>query len=126
MQANRGKDTAPELALRKALRARGLTGYRLQPKGLPGRPDVTFVLSRVAIFVHGCYWHRCPHCRLPLPKTHSAFWRDKFEQNKERDRRDRQLLEKAGWRVLTLWECELDDDVGLAAERVAALLGNGG
>jgi len=68
MSANRAKDTRPEVALRKALRRAGGRGYRLHYKRVPGRPDIAFVSKRVAVFVNGCYWHRCPKCDLPLPK----------------------------------------------------------
>ena len=107
MQANRGRDTSPELAVRAALRAAGLTGYRLHWKGAPGRPDVCFVGRRVAIFVHGCYWHRCPHCALRTPRTHAEFWEAKFARNRERDARAVRELVSAGWTVVVVWECAL-------------------
>lgn len=125
MRANRGKDTKPELALRRALRAGGLVGYRVHRDDLPGRPDVSFGRAMVAVQVHGCYWHRCPHCHLPLPKTHTAFWTEKFDRNRRRDRRDRRRLERMGWRVLTLWECEIREDPGSAAGRVRSLMDQG-
>lgn len=107
MRANRARDTAPELALRRALRAAGLVGYRLNWKGAVGRPDIAFPGRRVAIFVHGCFWHRCPDCRLPLPKSNREFWKAKFRLNRERDRRKRRALESAGWYVVELFECEI-------------------
>ena len=87
MSANRAKDTRPEVALRKALRRAGGRGYRLHYKRVPGRPDIAFVSKRVAVFVNGCYWHRCPKCDLPLPKTNTAFWKAKFDANSARDSR---------------------------------------
>lgn len=107
MRANKAKDTGPELALRRLLRAHGLTGYKTTWKHVPGRPDVVFPSTHVAVFLNGCYWHRCPHCRLPLPKSNRAFWRKKFRLNKERDRRKTRELRKLGWTVLTAWECYL-------------------
>lgn len=107
MQANRSKNTTPELKVRAALRAAGLTGYRLHWKKAPGCPDVCFPGRRVAIFVHGCFWHRCPHCSPSRPRTHTAFWEAKFARNRERDARDEALLVEAGWVVLVVWECEL-------------------
>lgn len=107
MQANRSKDTKPELRVRAALREAGLTGYRLHWKKAPGRPDVCFPGRRVAIFVHGCFWHRCPHCSPSHPKTHSAFWQDKFARNRARDARDSARLVEAGWTVVVVWECRL-------------------
>lgn len=122
MRANRGKDTKPELALRKALRAVGLLGYRLHKRDLPGRPDVSFGRPKVAVQIHGCYWHRCPRCRLSIPKVHQAFWKNKFNRNRARDRRDRRRLEREGWRVVTVWECEVHKDPTRAAQRVLALV----
>lgn len=107
MRANKAKDTGPELALRRLLRARGLTGYKTTWKHVPGRPDIVFPSARVAIFLNGCYWHRCPHCRPRLPRTNTAFWKRKFRLNKERDRRKTRELRKLGWRVSTVWECYL-------------------
>lgn len=107
MQANKSKDTTPELRVRAALRAAGLTGYRLHWKKAPGRPDICFPGRRVAIFVHGCFWHRCPHCSPSRPKTHPEFWEAKFERNRARDARDSALLVSAGWTVVVVWECRL-------------------
>jgi DNA mismatch endonuclease (patch repair protein) len=107
MQANRSKNTKPELMVRAELRARGLTGYRIHWKGVPGHPDVCFVGRRVAIFVHGCFWHRCPHCTPSVPKSHTQFWEEKFARNRARDARDNALLVEAGWTVLVVWECRL-------------------
>lgn len=107
MRANKAKDTGPELELRRLLRAHGLSGYKTAWKHAPGRPDVVFPSAHLAVFLNGCYWHRCPHCRLPLPKSNRAFWRKKFKLNKERDRRKTRELRKLGWTVLTAWECYL-------------------
>ena len=81
MSANRAKDTKPELLLRQALWQSGHRGYRLHHKKIPGRPDITFVGKKVAIFVHGCFWHRCPKCAYTLPKNNTAFWQAKFDRN---------------------------------------------
>lgn len=122
MSANVGKNTKPELALRKALRSIGLPGYRLHWKKAPGRPDITYPRHKVAIFVHGCFWHRCPHCDLPLPKSHTDFWSKKFERNKERDKVKILALESDGWKVLVFWECEIKKDVKRCAEKVKNLI----
>ena len=114
MQANRSKNTSPELLVRRKLREAGLAGYRLHWKKAPGRPDVCYPGRKVAVFVNGCYWHRCPHCALPLPKTNVAFWADKFARNRQRDERDQRLLLEDGWTVLVVWECRLK------GERLAA------
>jgi DNA mismatch endonuclease, patch repair protein len=111
MQANRARDTSPERTLRAALRAAGLGGYRLNWRKAPGRPDITYPGRRVAIFVHGCYWHHCPRCYPNLPKSNPDFWARKFELNRERDARKRATLETAGWQVHEVWECDLRDSV---------------
>ena len=107
MQGNRSKDTKPELKVRAMLREMGFPGYRLQWKKAPGRPDIAYPGRKIAIFVNGCFWHRCPHCNLTVPKTHTEFWEAKFARNVERDRRTAEVLEKDGWTVVTVWECQL-------------------
>lgn len=122
MSANRGKDTKPELILRKALREIGLPGYRLHWKKAPGRPDITYPSRRVAVFVNGCFWHRCTRCNLPLPKSNTEYWRQKFERNVERDARKRRLLDKEGWEVLVIWECEIRENPLKCAKRVEQVI----
>jgi len=122
MRANRHRNTGPERTLRGALAARGVRGYRVNLGTAPGRPDIAFTRTKLAVFVHGCFWHRCPHCRLELPKSHRAFWRRKFELNAERDERKRRELEAAGWEVLEFWECEVERDAGSCARRVESTL----
>lgn len=122
MQGNRRKDTEPELLLRAALGSMGVRGYSLDLKDLPGRPDIAFTRWRLAVLVHGCFWHRCPHCRPALPKRHRAFWKRKFELNAERDERKRRQLEAAGWEVLEFWECEVRRNAGDCARRVKGAL----
>lgn len=107
MKANRGRDTTPELIVREMLRDMGYPGYRLNWKKVPGRPDIAYPGKKIAIFINGCFWHRCPYCNLPLPKTHTNFWEDKFRKNVERDSRKTKDLEEMGWKVLTIWECEI-------------------
>lgn len=104
MSANRGKDTGPEVALRRALWDAGIRGYRKNWKKAPGRPDIAFPGKKIAIFVHGCYWHGCPVCNFPLPKHNRNFWKEKFERNKKRDVAKVNALKKAGWRVVVVWE----------------------
>src|SRR5580658_5078353 len=118
MQGNRAKDTTPELSLRNALWKAGVRGYRKNPKGVPGRPDLVFTKHKLAIFVHGCFWHRCPTCNPTSPKTNSLFWSEKFRANVERDRRNVEALEAQGFRVLTIWECELNESVDTQVERI--------
>ena len=102
----RGKDTKPELVVRRALFAMGFR-YRLHRKDLPGRPDIVFSSKRKAIFVHGCFWHRHAGCRMAsTPKTRTEFWVDKFDANERRDAAAIEALEALGWQVLVVWECE--------------------
>lgn len=98
--------TKPEMVVRRWLHARGYR-FRANVKALPGSPDIVFTARRRAIFVHGCFWHRHPGCRLAsTPKTRTAFWRAKFEANVARDGRKAAELQAMGWSVLTIWECE--------------------
>jgi len=124
MRGNVGKNTKPELLLRKLLRDAGFPGYRLHWKKAPGRPDIAYPGRKVAIFVHGCFWHRCPKCNPPLPKSNQDYWGPKFEQNRERDQRKIRDLEAAGWRVLVVWECELKrSPAGVRGELTKLLAG---
>ena len=106
MQGNKRKDTKPELLVRERLREAGLGGYRLQWK-VPGRPDIAWPGKKVCIFVNGCFWHRCPHCNPSIPKKNVAYWTAKFSRNVARDRKNVETLAADGWRVHTIWECEL-------------------
>lgn len=124
MSRIRGKDTKPELRLRRLLHAQGLR-YRLHAPELAGRPDLVFPRYRAVVFVHGCFWHCHFACRIAnQPKSNSAFWEDKFKRNQSRDARNITELEQAGWRVLVVWECELSSRAAAeqAAERVIAWL----
>jgi DNA mismatch endonuclease (patch repair protein) len=122
MRANRARNTGPELRLRQALREAGLSGYRLNWRKVPGRPDIAYPGRRVAIFVHGCYWHHCPRCYPHLPKSNPDFWARKFELNHERDARKRTSLEGIGWTVVETWECDVRDRLDAVVSDVAARL----
>lgn len=106
MAAIRGKDTTPELRVRRALHALGLR-YRLHRRDLPGKPDLALPKYGAVVFVHGCFWHmhHCPYGR-PKPATNASFWEEKRKSNVERDKRNRRELREAGWRVFVIWECE--------------------
>lgn len=112
MKANKSKDTKPEMILRKALREAGFPGYRLHWKKAPGHPDIAYPGRKVAIFVNGCFWHRCPHCNLPTPKRNQEYWVPKFERNVERDKKEQEDLIRLGWTVEVVWECEIKKDLG--------------
>jgi DNA mismatch endonuclease, patch repair protein len=119
MSRIRGRDTKPELTLRRGLHGLGFR-FRLHRRDLPGRPDLVFPGRHAAIFVHGCFWHghHCPMCQLPATRT--AFWQTKMESNCDRDRRAVAALAAAGWRVLVVWECALRGPVRLPEGKVAA------
>lgn len=105
----RGKDTRPELIVRKLLFAAGYR-YRLHVRTLPGSPDLVFPSRRKVVFVHGCFWHRHDHCALArMPKSRVEFWNNKLNGNKARDARICDVLSQAGWQVLVIWECDLGD-----------------
>ena len=122
MKGNVRAGTKPELVLRRLLRDAGFPGYRLHWKDAPGTPDIAYPGRKVAIFVNGCFWHRCPHCAPAMPKSHSDFWARKFVRNEERDARKVAQLEAAGWKVRTIWECELRKRPCEAVNRVTAVL----
>lgn len=104
-----GKNTKPELLVRKALFAAGFR-YRLHRRRLPGSPDIVMAGRRVAIFVHGCFWHQHEHCRFAkLPATRTDFWKRKLTANVVRDRNAVKALSADGWRVLIVWECATRD-----------------
>lgn len=106
MQAIKGKDTGPELAVRRIVHRLGYR-YRLHKKGLPGRPDLVFARRKKVIFVHGCFWH-VHDCRYGrAPESRQEYWLPKLKRNKERDVENREELEALGWEVLTLWECQI-------------------
>jgi len=105
MAGIRGKDTKPEMIVRRVLTAAGVR-YRLHRRDLPGAPDLVMAGRRTVIFVHGCFWHRHEGCRYAkLPSSNAEFWRAKLESNVERDRKAVADLLATGWRVLTVWEC---------------------
>lgn len=115
MRRVRGKDTAPERAVRQVAHSLGYR-FRLHRRALPGTPDLTFPGLRKVIFVHGCFWHQHPGCRrATTPKARVAYWREKFQRNRERDLRNVASLQALGWDVLVVWECETLDRMGLVA-----------
>ncbi len=121
----RSKDTTPEMKLRRALYAAGLR-YRLHARELPGKPDIVFRSAKVAIFVHGCFWHQHDGCsRARMPSTRQDYWVPKLEGNAARDEQNQSALQAEGWTVLTLWECETKKGEAIATfvakvERVIA------
>lgn len=121
MSRIRGKDTEPERTVRSALHRMGYK-LRLYAKDLPGRPDIVLPRKKVAIFVHGCFWHRHPRCKYAYtPKTRVAFWKRKFVENVDRDKVVGQLTRQTGWRRVVIWECQTTDGVQLR-RRLSRLL----
>ena len=122
MRRVKGRDTGPELKVRRLLWGAGYR-YRLQRKDLPGRPDIVLAGRRAAVFVHGCFWHGhdCPR-GARQPKANADYWTAKISRNVERDARVQAELAAGGWRPVVVWECELKDPTALAA-RLRATLG---
>ena len=115
MRRVKGKDTAPELKVRKALTVLGAR-YRLHRKDLPGSPDIVLPGRRLALFVHGCFWHGHDCARgARVPKANRDYWLGKVGRNRARDLAARTALEAAGWRVEVIWECDLKDGAALTA-----------
>ena len=113
MSRIRGKNTLPELRVRRYLHAAGLR-FRLHDRRLPGSPDLVFPFAHVVVFVHGCFWHRHPFCRYATtPAERQEFWLNKLARNVVRDQRNLLELERAGWAVLVIWECETKDELSL-------------
>lgn len=113
MAGIKGSDTRPELIVRRYLHATGLR-FRLGGCGLPGRPDIVLSGRRVAVFIHGCFWHRHPDCRFATtPGTRLEFWQRKFDENVARDGRAVSALEALSWTALTIWECQTRSSEGL-------------
>ena len=107
MRSVGSRNTKPEVTVRHALHSAGLR-YRLHVRTLPGTPDIVLRSRRVAVFIHGCFWHDCPRCRRrKRSKSNLTYWMPKLAQNRERDRRTARALRAMGWRVLTLWECQV-------------------
>lgn len=122
MSKIRSRDTKPEIALRKALHRLGFR-FRLHGRKLPGKPDIVLPKYRIALFVHGCFWHRHEACKIATtPKSNTEFWLNKFKRNVTRDASNVLALEEDGWNVIIAWECDLNTSlkVQLKAAQLAA------
>jgi DNA mismatch endonuclease (patch repair protein) len=117
MSGIRGKDTQPELIIRKALHREGFR-YRLHDKRLPGKPDLVFPKYNAVIFIHGCFWHGHGCHLFKWPKTRKEFWRKKINRNKEVDKRNYKKLKEEGWYILIVWECALKGKTRQPFEKV--------
>jgi len=119
MQAIKGRDTVPEMLVRRYLHAHGFR-YRLHVKDLPGKPDIVLPKYKTVIFIHGCFWHGHEGCKYyVVPKTRTEWWLEKIGKNKENDKLAVALLKKAGWKVLVVWECGLK--TGLIEKTLSSL-----
>jgi DNA mismatch endonuclease (patch repair protein) len=125
MAAVRTQHTAPEIAVRKAMHARGLR-FRLHRRELPGCPDIVLAKHRTAVFVHGCFWHGCVECDRGIrrPKSNAGFWSAKLDENRRRDTRNTADLMLLGWRVAVVWECETrkPDTLAAALDRILTVV----
>ena len=125
MSRVRGKDTGPEMAIRRLVFSLSYR-YRLHDRRLPGKPDLVFSARRKVIFVHGCFWHRHEGCALArMPKSRTDFWIQKLSANSERDTKNLVSLKMLGWKVLVIWECELGD-ARMLRKRILGFLGPAG
>src|SRR5690606_10217746 len=117
MSGIRGKDTTPEMIIRKGLHARGFR-YRLHDRKLPGKPDLVFPAYKAVIFIHGCFWH-VHDCHLfKWPSSRPEFWKQKLTGNIEKDQENFAALERDGWRILTVWECALKGRTKLPVDAI--------
>lgn len=122
MRAVRRHGTGPERMLRSRLRTLRLR-FSNNSRYLPGSPDIVFRKSQVAVFVHGCFWHRHKGCSFATtPRSNIAYWRAKFAANRERDRRKLSELKRLGWKVIVVWQCEIESDPSKAARRIGSFL----
>jgi DNA mismatch endonuclease, patch repair protein len=122
MRGNKRKDTRPELAVRRTLSAMGYR-YRLHPDDLPGKPDIVFRGRKIAIFVHGCFWHQHDNPGCPLrakPHSNLPYWEAKLARNVQRDGENMAALSSTGWRSIIVWECETQSPSAIAAALAAA------
>ncbi len=120
MSQVRGRNTKPEIQFRKLLYSRGLKGYRISVR-LPGKPDILYPKYRLAIFIDGCFWHKCPKC-FSFPATNKKFWMKKINGNARRDRRVNSKLKDMGYVVIRFWEHELEQDIDSCAKKVLFFL----
>lgn len=122
MRAVRRQDTHPERMLQSAFRALHLR-FAKNARDLPGSPDIVFRREKIAVFVHGCFWHRHKNCsRTTTPRSNVRYWKTKFAANIERDRDKLSELRKLGWRAIVLWQCAIEADAAKAARRILSLL----
>ena len=122
MSRIKGKDTKPEIAVRKYLFSKGFR-FRKNDKRYPGKPDIVLPKYHTVIFIHGCFWHRHAGCKqATMPKTRTEFWEMKFGQNVENDAKHKQQLEEIGFKVIIIWECEIEKKFDATMEKLVSEL----
>ena len=118
MSRIKGKETGIEVAVRKRLFSYGYR-YRKNDKKLPGKPDIVFPKYKTVVFLHGCFWHMHSGCKIArIPKSNTEFWIAKLNHNVEKDYKNKHLLEELGWKVITIWECEIENDHDETIQRI--------
>lgn len=123
MSRIKGKDTSIEIRVRKWLYHHGYR-CRKNVSALPGKPDIVLNSYNTVIFIHGCFWHRHPNCKdATMPKTRTEFWKTKFERNVSNDNKNKEELEKRGYLVLVLWECDINKRFNETVQNIASILG---
>lgn len=122
MSRIKGKNTRPELLLRKRLYSLGLKGYRIHIKHLPGRPDIVFTKKKVAIFINGCYWHGCEVCGWKPPKHNTEYWINKINKNRSRDLEKVDALSVLGYTIVVIWEHEIKRNIDDVVSRIISIL----
>jgi len=126
MSKIRSKDTKPEKILRSSLFKEGF-GFRIHRKDLPGKPDIVLSKYNTIIFVHGCFWHYHKDCKEGrIPDTNSKFWKEKLYKNIERDKKHQEACEKLGWKVLVIWECEIEKELSSVMKLIKSTLNKDG
>jgi DNA mismatch endonuclease (patch repair protein) len=120
MSRIRAKNTGPEVKLRKLLFADGIRGYRIH-YNLPGKPDIVFIKKKIAIFIDGCFWHKCPDC-FQEPETRKEFWMNKIQSNIERDKKVNEQLSDEGWTVIRIWEHEIRKEPEKSVKNIIRIL----
>lgn len=120
MSKIKARNTGPEIQLRKFLFAHHFRGYRIH-SNLPGKPDIVFTKKKVAVFIDGCFWHKCPECYTE-PKSNRGYWIPKIQANVERDQRNTAELESMGWTVIRIWEHEIKKDLQGSFEKIKNIL----
>ncbi len=122
MSRIKGKDTGIEVDVRKHLFSLGYR-YRKNDKKLPGKPDIVFPKYKTAVFIHGCFWHMHPNCKIArIPKSNTDFWIAKLNHNVDNDNKHKQQLENMGWKVITVWECEIEKDIDAVIRKITDAL----